>query len=115
MGLHEFLTMTILRRRGQLPFNKNDLGNPELSHGSHNRLMGQGSAYPAGEEAKFNSIAIGERFMQAGDKVVYSKFAGTEVSLEGKEHVILKARHLADSSSYQCSAPPCKHAFVTPH
>jgi len=28
--------------------------------------------------------------VQSGDKVVYSKFAGTEVSLEGQEHVLLK-------------------------
>lgn len=28
--------------------------------------------------------------VKAGDKVVYSKYAGTEVSLDGQEHVILK-------------------------
>lgn len=28
--------------------------------------------------------------LQNGDKVVYSKFAGTEIELEGSEHVILK-------------------------
>lgn len=53
--------------------------------------------------------------MQAGDKVVYSKFAGTEVSLEGKEHVILKVGDHFDSPSHQYSAPPCMHAFATPH
>ena len=30
--------------------------------------------------------------LQNGDKIVYSKFAGTEVELEGSEHVILKVR-----------------------
>ena len=29
--------------------------------------------------------------MQAGDKVVYSKYAGTEITVEGNEHVLLKA------------------------
>ena len=27
---------------------------------------------------------------QAGDKVVYSKYAGTEITLGGTEHVLLK-------------------------
>lgn len=29
-------------------------------------------------------------FLQAGDKVVYSKYAGTEVALEGVDYVLLK-------------------------
>lgn len=32
--------------------------------------------------------------LQNGDKIVYSKFAGTEVELEGSEHVILKVRSI---------------------
>jgi len=36
-------------------------------------------------------VGAGEaKALKTGDKVVYSKFAGTEVSLEGQEHVLLK-------------------------
>ena len=31
--------------------------------------------------------------MQDGDKVIYSKYAGTEVSLEGNDHVLLKVNY----------------------
>ena len=31
-------------------------------------------------------------FLQTGDKVVYSKYAGTELKLQNTEYVILKVR-----------------------
>lgn len=31
--------------------------------------------------------------LQAGDKVIYSKFAGTELELQGDSYVLLKVRH----------------------
>jgi hypothetical protein len=31
--------------------------------------------------------------VQVGDKVIYSKFAGTEIKLQDQDHVLLKVRH----------------------
>ncbi len=54
------------------------------------------SLSPTSNESAFlsrfvsDSILLGAWCMQNGDKVVYSKFAGTEVEVDGSEHVILK-------------------------
>lgn len=31
--------------------------------------------------------------MQEGDRIVYSKFAGTDLQVAGEEHILLKVRH----------------------
>lgn len=45
--------------------------------------------------------ALSNRFpvpLQAGDKVVYSKYAGTEVELQGDSYVLLKVRAGGEAS-----------------
>ena len=42
---------------------------------------------------------------QDGEKVVYSKYAGTELKLQGKEYVILKVRSLPPGAAH-CQPPP---------
>jgi len=34
--------------------------------------------------------------VKVGDKVIYSKYAGTEVKLDGKEMIIVRQRHSGD-------------------
>ena len=36
------------------------------------------------------TVDLAHRRAQAGDKVVYSKYAGTEVAVDGKDYVLLK-------------------------
>lgn len=53
---------------------------------------------PANQVGQSQNILLGQYFygslwhahLQADERVVYSKYAGTEIEVEGKEHILLK-------------------------
>lgn len=56
--------------------------------------------------------------LQAGDHVIYSKFAGTDLDVAGSEHVLLKVRtqqqhRLCCSSACCASLPPQQHIALS--
>ena len=54
------------------------------------------------------------KFMQNGDKVVYSKYAGTELKVEGADYVLLKVRsppHIQPARAASCLATICCRSY----
>jgi hypothetical protein len=53
---------------------------------------------------RFSALLLPLLVSQSGDRVVYSKYAGTDVQVAGEEHVLLKVGCCMQHISMLCSA-----------